>query len=115
MTLFMELASNITLPKSINRVLDLAKSYLAPSAIILFGSRARGDGSVMSDYDLAFVFDKKLHNSWLRFVATVEDEPICLYPIDLINWNEASADFRKQILKEGMFLYGDFNSIRELH
>lgn len=46
--------------RELRKVLDKLKSRYKPSAIILFGSRARGDYKPWSDYDLLIVaeFDK---------------------------------------------------------
>ena len=95
----------ITLPPSIRRVVEFAVRAVDPIRVILYGSRARGDARRNSDYDLAFVFPKDRHGPWVRFLADLDDAPVTLLPVDLLDWNEASESLREKIAKEGITLY----------
>ena len=49
----------------VKKVIDCIVEYAQPEAIILFGSRARGDYKEDSDYDLLIVKDKITNKSKL--------------------------------------------------
>ena len=93
------------LPASIRRVVELGVCAVDPDKVILYGSRARGDAREDSDYDLAFVFPGDRRDRWVRFVVDLDDAAVTLLPVDLLNWNEASASLRERIRREGLTLY----------
>lgn len=93
------------LPKSILRVIDHAVLTLKPKKIMLFGSRARGDAKAHSDFDLAFFLSEEGKRKWSNFVLEVEEEPISLLKIDLVDFDRVDKAFKEQILKEGIALY----------
>jgi predicted nucleotidyltransferase len=99
------LAAKVALPASIRRVVAAGVRAVDPAIVILYGSRARGDGRENSDYDLAFVFPKESHRKWVRFLADYDDAALTLLPVDLVDWNEALPSLRAQIDKEGITLY----------
>jgi len=94
-----------TLPVSIGRVVEFGVRAVEPLRVVLYGSRARGDARENSDYDLAFVFPPAQHGKWVRFLADLDDAPVTLLPVDLLDWNEASEPLREEIRKEGITLY----------
>jgi predicted nucleotidyltransferase len=98
-------SADVVLPASIWRVVELGVRAVAPSRVILYGSRARRDARENSDYDLAFVFAAERRGRWLRFVADLDDAAATLLAVDLLDWNEAPASLREQIGKEGVILY----------
>ena len=87
-------------------MVELGVHAVDPSRVVLYGSRARGDARQNSDYDLAFIFPKDRHGEWVRFLADLDDTPVTLLPVDLLDWNETSDAVRDQIAKEGITLYG---------
>jgi predicted nucleotidyltransferase len=98
-------AANVALPASIRRVVDVGVRAVDPTRVVLYGSRARGNARENSDYDLAFIFPKDRHGEWVRFVADLDDAPVTLLPVDLLDWNETSDQLREKIAKEGITLY----------
>jgi uncharacterized protein len=98
-------AAGETLPVSIRRVVEFGVRAVDPDKVILYGSHARGDAQETSDYDLAFVFPRDHHGKWVRFLADVDDAPVTLLPVDLLDWDEASESLREQVSKEGITLY----------
>jgi uncharacterized protein len=97
--------TDVDIPVSIRRVVAAAVRAVDPTRVILYGSRARGDGRENSDYDLAFVFPEQGHSRWVRFLADYDAAALTLLPVDLLDWNEASPSLRAQIDKEGITLY----------
>jgi uncharacterized protein len=97
--------SPAALPASIRRVVEYGVRAVDPTRVVLYGSRARGDARRDSDYDLAFVFRKERRNRWIRFLADFDDAALTLLPVDMLDWNEASARLREEIRKEGITLY----------
>ncbi len=64
-------------------VVEQARRLLNPRRIILFGSRARGDASETSDYDIAFdLADNK--SNWSFFSSEAEEKTPTLKKLDLI-------------------------------
>ncbi len=96
------------LPAIIARIRQVA----APTRIVLFGSRARGEAAPDSDYDLLVVLpgsiDRKAET--LRLMRAFRGEPI---PIDLVVIGESDVDpLRARLtsvvraaLEEGRVLY----------
>lgn len=77
-----------------------------PKKIILFGSRARGDYTRISDIDLAFEFDENTKKEkWPYFCADIEESAPILSNFDLVNMDEASSELKINILKEGKVLF----------
>ena len=98
-------ATDVILPASIRRLVELAVRAVDPARVILYGSRARGDARQNSDYDLAFVFPEDRHDRWVRFTVDLDDAALTLLPVDLLDWNLASEPLRERIRKEGIVLY----------
>lgn len=88
----------------LRQVVDIAIRYVDPLRIVLFGSRARGEGRPMSDYDIAFV---GLHHPqhWSRLVLYLDEHAETLRPFDLVCYDEASIALRRQIDEDGIVLY----------
>jgi predicted nucleotidyltransferase len=91
-------------------VLNLVARFqadLKPKKIILFGSRARGDFRPNSDFDLCLV--DALVDPTIRAKAriTSEEEPLTLHKIDLVFYDEVSEEFRRNIDREGIAIYGE--------
>lgn len=92
------------LPKSIQNLLQYGIKLTGPQEIILFGSRARGDHHENSDYDIAFKALTKPKN-WSRFLIDFEEEALTLQKIDILLYEEATDEYRKNIDNDGVLLY----------
>ncbi len=62
-------------PADIAEYVAALERKLAPKAILLFGSRARGDADRFSDYDLLVVADDLPADYWERIDVLWEDKP----------------------------------------
>lgn len=80
--------------------------YPAIKKAVLFGSRARGDCTERSDYDIAVFGDLTHHErSELRYFC--DEELPTLHKIDLIFMQELTpSKFTENIEKEGIEIYG---------
>lgn len=88
-------------------VVSAACKILHASKVILFGSRARGDHHLRSDYDIAVVAPTVGRESWSEFRELVLEDAPTLHQIDLLLLdNSVSAELRDAIAKEGMIPYG---------
>ncbi|MGE3974540.1 MAG: nucleotidyltransferase family protein [Bdellovibrionales bacterium] len=93
------------LPQSVQKVVTLIQEKLTPKKIILFGSRARGDARENSDYDLCVVgAASNSIRSQVRLL--VDEEPLTLFKIDLLFYEDLAPDYLENIKKEGLLLYG---------
>jgi uncharacterized protein len=93
-----------TLPKSIQNYLEELVHHLNPSAIILFGSRARGDHRPNSDFDIAVKGPIGLAQ-WAAAKVQLEEKNLTLHPIDLVILESLGDDYQKNIKTEGKSLY----------
>lgn len=77
---------------------------LNPARVVLYGSRARGDASPVSDFDIAFVgvADRQ---AWLEYVVEMDDAAPCIYGLDLVRYEEVGDALRASIDQEGVSIY----------
>jgi predicted nucleotidyltransferase len=92
------------IPDSIRTVLRLGIFLTDPARVVLYGSRARNTERADSDFDLAF-FGMRNAGGLRRLRADVEDEPITLRQVDLLDISEASDELRQNVEREGRLLY----------
>ena len=92
-------------PSFLRDIIKQAILMLDVDRIYLFGSRARGDASSKSDYDLAFCFSKTKDESWPLFLATTQESAKTLLPLDLVNIRKINKKLKHEIEKEGRILY----------
>ena len=73
---------------------------------VLFGSRARGDNSERSDYDIA-IFGELPHSDKVKLRALADDGLPTLHKIDLVFVNEIkNSALLDNIQREGICFYG---------
>lgn len=97
-----------SLPGSIKELIILIVKEIDPDEIILFGSRARGDNRDNSDFDIAVRTSSVSEISktqWAKIRLALEEDPITLYPVDLLDVNHLEDDYKKRICMEGKPLY----------
>ena len=92
----------------VSSVLQLS---LDPSvhAIILFGSRARGDNDAQSDVDLAVDAPGMSQRSWIRWRISFEEAPTLLF-VSLVRLDRTPVPLRSRIIGEGICLYEQYEA-----
>ncbi|HHY05497.1 MAG TPA: nucleotidyltransferase domain-containing protein [Clostridia bacterium] len=86
------------------KIKEMAKKYKIRK-IVLYGSRARGDHSPTSDYDLA-VFGDRLSELDKAYFSSEIEEMETLKEIDVTFIKEGVTDkFIEKIRKEGVIIY----------
>ena len=84
-----------TIQKVISKYIDPGTSF-----VFLFGSRASQNFRKTSDYDIGIYTGKKVSLSVIgKIKDALEDYPIPV-DVDVVDFSEASADFKKIALKE---------------
>ncbi len=73
-----------------------AKSYQA----FIFGSRARGDNSRWSDIDLGLIAQKQLPGHLREKIREALENSRIPFKVDLVDFHQVSADFKKVALKK---------------
>lgn len=63
-------------PRHLGEYLDRLIERVRPKAIILFGSRARGEEDRFSDYDLLVISDELPADLWQRLDLLWQDKPV---------------------------------------
>ena len=77
------------------------------SEIYLFGSRARGDGTPDSDYDLLIVPED--HMTMFQMCGMLSDLEDLFGNVDLVSSRSISGEFEHRIMNERVLVY-DLNS-----
>jgi hypothetical protein len=93
------LAYQSEIKKILKRILA-SKRY----QIYLFGSRATGTHSHVSDIDLALLADEPIGLE-LSLAREALEESTIPFTIDLVDLNQTPDSFKQQILKEGILLW----------
>jgi predicted nucleotidyltransferase len=94
------------LPKSIQIFTQHIVQEIHPDAIVLFGSRARGDHRPNSDFDIAVKKGGIDSQAWAKVLVDLENEPYTLYKIDLVHFESLDQAYQKNIQSEGLLIYG---------
>lgn len=87
------------------QLIQLLASHPGVRRIILFGSRARGTGWERSDVDLAVDASGMTEEEWAQAWADVVCEVDTLLRIDVGRLDQAPADRRESVDREGVVLY----------
>ncbi len=86
------------------QIKDIAMKYNVDK-ILLFGSRARGDHSLVSDYDIA-VFEKDLSSLDKAYFCADIEEINTLKKIDIVFVHESFTDeLMENIKRDGVTIY----------
>ncbi len=93
------------LPPSIIRLLEFVTKQIKPEAILLFGSRARGDHRENSDFDIAIKKEKMDSANWSSLLVTLDEEPFTLHKVDLVHYQMMAQNYKDNIDREGLILY----------
>ena len=72
--------------------------------IYLFGSRAVGNASMTSDFDIAISSPNEIDRE-ISHAREILDESNIPYMVDLVDLKTTSAPFRNRIMKEGILLW----------
>jgi predicted nucleotidyltransferase len=70
--------------------------------LILFGSRARGDYSRVSDIDIGILPDKRLDRKKLILLKEKIDNLNFPYTVDVVDLSKVSEAFREKVLRDGI-------------
>lgn len=76
---------------------------LQPSRVVLYGSRARGDHSPTSDFDLAF--EGVSMGTFGFWQLEVDWDFPCVWPFDVVSLDDVDPEFARVIRKEGLVVY----------
>lgn len=84
-------------PAQLQIVKTILRKHLAGIEVLAFGSRVRGKAKAWSDLDLALITDKKLSPATIDNLRTVFAESDLPFRVDILDWNDISAEFRTLI------------------
>lgn len=88
----------------LNEIIRISKKHNL-GKVVLFGSRARGDNSPVSDYDIA-VFDNSLSDIEKASFCLDMEEIDTLKKIDIVFISDGlSIEFLENIDKDGVIIY----------
>ena len=97
----------------INKMVTLIVEHYAPKRVYLFGSKARGDGGLDSDYDFLIVVDEKVSQKQREEFGRKRWDAGLFDATDIVIWTKHSFDEISQVktslpatvLEEGKLLY----------
>ncbi len=87
--------------KYILKIKELVLDFLKDEEvkIILFGSRARKDGSIFSDVDIGVMPCGELDEARLTLLREKVEYLNVPYKVEIVNFSEVSLEFKKEALK----------------
>ena len=98
-----------TKPLSADEILtgaaNIITKYLPDARIFLFGSRAKGDATETSDFDIAVDAGSKISLGVIARIKDEIDELRTLKSIDIIDLNRVNPKFKTIIRKSGVNIY----------
>jgi len=99
-------------PRILAEIVDRILSVGSPQRIILFGSRARGEARVDSDYDILVVEDSELprwdrSRKYLRALRDLDasKDIVVWTPEEIAEWSGVRHCFVTAAIREGRLLY----------
>lgn len=107
--------TNFKLPEDIRDYVERLAERINPKAIILFGSMARGEAHIQSDYDLMVIASDLPRDFWERQDLLWQEKPLSVDIIGLTP-DEVIAHINRGLildaLLEGIVVYGGAASLR---
>jgi predicted nucleotidyltransferase len=91
-------------PKVLDDLVAKLAEQRTVQRVVLFGSRARGDGDERADVDLAVEAPDADAREWDAILALVEAADTLL-EIDLVRLDTASTELRQRVQREGEVLH----------
>lgn len=84
-----------------NDIINVFKKFDTLEEVYLFGSRARGDYTKMSDIDIAIVSSKDIR---FRLLDDLE-ELRCILTFDVVDYNDIGDKLKQNIDKDKVCIY----------
>ena len=84
---------------------NIITKYLPDARIFLFGSRAKGDATETSDFDIAVDAGSKISLGVIAKIRGEIDELRTLKSIDVVDLNRVNPNFKTIIRKSGVNIY----------
>lgn len=89
----------------IEQIREISRRYGEVQSVLLFGSRAHGDHTPLSDIDLAIKAPQLTEKQWLQLTFALEEKLDTLLKIDVVQYDTASEPLRKEIDRCHQVLY----------
>lgn len=89
-------------PAEKRKIIGLIAALMPDVKVYLFGTRARGTHSSISDIDLAIDGGEKLALSAIDEAKSILAASNVVYRVDVVDFNRIPEDMRSVILQEGI-------------
>ena len=86
-------------------VVKTSAQYSNVQRIWIFGSRAKGNATLRSDYDLAFEWIEPAVGTWGELTGILREKNPTLCALDIVRLDQVSNELQRRILGEGILLY----------
>ena len=89
----------------LDRITEILRRALHDKAcaVYLFGSRADGTNTAVSDYDIAVLGDNLSRE--LSLARELLEESTIPFKVDVVDLNVTSAEFRRNVERDGVLLW----------
>lgn len=91
------------------KIAPIFRDYPEIKLVYFFGSKARGDGGHLSDYDFAVYADEKRIDKVFDIKFSLQDKisrALSTDKVDIVMLNTAqSPEFKFNVIKEGLLIY----------
>jgi len=88
-------------PHELETVRNILNRFVPQAEIIVFGSRVHGTAKPWSDLDLAIKAESTLDWKLLEEIKEAFQESELPFRVDVLDWNEITAAFRRAIDAKG--------------
>ncbi|MFC1585617.1 nucleotidyltransferase family protein [Fibrobacterota bacterium] len=89
---------NVT-EKHLETVKRILASYIPDVKVVVFGSRVQSSVKKQADLDLAVMDTEPIPSRTMALMRTEFSESRLPFKVDVLDWNEISGSFRKEIEK----------------
>jgi predicted nucleotidyltransferase len=96
---------DVSLPQSVQVLVQKIILVTNPAKLVLFGSRARNTHRSNSDIDLCLLEKKCSDSQWNQLLVSIQEDPDTLFKVDLVEFESLSKSYRDEVQKEGVTLY----------
>lgn len=91
---------------ALNFIVMSAARFSFIESLVLFGSRARGDHKLRSDFDIAVGVNSSVtQQDWNSFCSVVNEDFPTLHSVDLIRFDALNSQLLQAVQREGKQIY----------
>ncbi len=93
--------------EAIRTLRELIESVIKEEGVVvyLFGSRATGNATTVSDIDIGIAFKDRSSRAVIPLLREKIENSNIPYKVDIVDLSQVSREFRERVLREGKVLW----------